>query len=402
MRFPIAIALASTALAQTFTDCNPLNTTCPDSKGLNAASFSTDFTKASGNTLPAGWSAAQGTTMTFGPQGAEFIINKPGQAPTIETDFYIFYGVATVVLKASTGPGIISSIVLESDDLDEIDWEFFGSGQYQPMAQTNFFGKGNTTTYDRATFHPVSLAPMEAFHTYTVDWNPDRIIFSVDGAVVRTLLATDPLTIGRYNYPQTPCRLKLGNWAGGAKGAPQGTLDWAGGETNYDSVPYTMTVTKVELTNLNPGTSYTWTNKSGSDSSIKVNKDGSSSSSGTTDEDDSDDSKQTTTSKSVSSFPTGKPGPQDGGFGLLDEGATRHIKAAAPASTGFMPSGSANATMSTSTRTHSGAEHTASSPAQPAQQDSASAAAPVVRPGFDSATLASIGVFTLGMCVWML
>lgn len=41
----------------------------------------------------------------------------------MNTEFYIFFGTVSVVMKASPGPGICSSIVLLSDDLDEIDWE---------------------------------------------------------------------------------------------------------------------------------------------------------------------------------------------------------------------------------------------------------------------------------------
>lgn len=272
MRVPVALALASTALAQTFTSCDPTQKTCPDDKGLNSASFSTDFTTAKGNTLPQGWTAEQGTTMSFGDNGAEFTITKAGQAPTIETDFYFFFGTVSVTLKSAPGPGIISSVVLESDDLDEIDFEFFGTGQYAPTAETNFFGKGNTTSYDRATYVPVTPQPMDAFHTYTIDWNPERIIFSVDGAVIRTLAANDPLTNGGHNYPQTPMRLKLGNWAGGAPGMPDGTVEWAGGNTTYDAAPYVFYVKKVELTNLNPASSYSFTDRTGSAASIKLIK----------------------------------------------------------------------------------------------------------------------------------
>lgn len=42
---------------------------------------------------------------------------------------------------------LFGSIVLESDDLDEIDWEFIGGSNNQ--VQSNFYGKGNTTNYNR-------------------------------------------------------------------------------------------------------------------------------------------------------------------------------------------------------------------------------------------------------------
>lgn len=40
-------------------------------------------------------------------------------------------------MKAASGQGIVSSIVLESDDLDEIDWEFLGGDTTQ--VQSNFY-----------------------------------------------------------------------------------------------------------------------------------------------------------------------------------------------------------------------------------------------------------------------
>lgn len=41
-------------------------------------------------------------------------------------------------MKAASGRGIVSSIVLESDDLDEIDWEFIGGDNGK--VQSNFYG----------------------------------------------------------------------------------------------------------------------------------------------------------------------------------------------------------------------------------------------------------------------
>lgn len=48
------------------------------------------------------------------------------QAPTLNSNDYIFFGNIEVVMKAATGQGIVSSFVLESDDLDEVDWEWLG------------------------------------------------------------------------------------------------------------------------------------------------------------------------------------------------------------------------------------------------------------------------------------
>ncbi|KAH7356906.1 hypothetical protein BKA65DRAFT_548291 [Rhexocercosporidium sp. MPI-PUGE-AT-0058] len=55
---------------------------------------------------------------------------------------------------------------MESDDLDEIDWEWLGGNSI--VVETNYFGKGNTTIYDRAT-NPPCNGPLDIWHIYTVD-----------------------------------------------------------------------------------------------------------------------------------------------------------------------------------------------------------------------------------------
>lgn len=57
-----------------------------------------------------------------GADGAHFRVEKSKDSPTIVSNFYIMWGKFEVTMKASPGAGIVSSIVLQSEDLDEIDW----------------------------------------------------------------------------------------------------------------------------------------------------------------------------------------------------------------------------------------------------------------------------------------
>lgn len=273
MRFSTlsTIALAAAASAQTFTDCDPTKKSCPNDVGLPASTFSSDFT--SGDTANASWSAAAYSTISYGANGAEFSIANANQAPTIETDFNIFFGRIDIKMKAAKGQGIVSSIVLESDDLDEIDWEFIGSDNTQ--VQSNFYGKGNTTTYDRVVYIPVTT-PTDLFHTYSIDWTSERLQFLVDGVLVRTVEYSDPKALYGKNYPQTPAKLKLGNWCGGC-GKNEGTVEWAGGKASFGGDPYVMYVESVNIKNYNPADAYKWTDESGSWESIKLINDGSAS-----------------------------------------------------------------------------------------------------------------------------
>ena len=43
------------------------------------------------------------------------------------SNFYFLFGRAEFVVQAAPGPGIISDMMLLSDDLDEVDWEFRGA-----------------------------------------------------------------------------------------------------------------------------------------------------------------------------------------------------------------------------------------------------------------------------------
>jgi hypothetical protein len=75
---------------------------------------------------------------------------------------YLFFGRVTAVLEAAAGAGIVSAFILQSDDLDEIDWEWLGGDTAH--VQSNYFSKGDTTTYDRGQTHNVNT-PQTTFHS---------------------------------------------------------------------------------------------------------------------------------------------------------------------------------------------------------------------------------------------
>ncbi|CAI6090647.1 unnamed protein product [Clonostachys chloroleuca] len=224
-----SIALAASVSAQTFTDCNPLEKDCPAAAALGTQSIDCDLTQGA----CAGFNVLEGTTLTYDSKGALFSIENDKQAPTIASSRYIFFGRLEVVAQAAPGRGLVTSIVLQSADLDEIDWEWLGYDEVN--VQTNYFGKGDTTVYDRGAFHKVS-APLTTFHTYTIEWTASKLDWIIDGQVVRTLNYADAASGTRY--PQTPMQVKLGTWVAGLPGNSQGTIDWAGGLTDFSQAPF--------------------------------------------------------------------------------------------------------------------------------------------------------------------
>ena len=130
----------------------------------------------------------------------------------------MMFGHVDIVMKAAPGVGIVSTLVLESDDLDEIDLEWLGADGNQ--VQSNYFSKGQTTTYNRGAFH-ANPGNQDGFHTYSVDYTADQVVWSIDGTTVRALTAASS---GSEGYPQTPMQIKVGAWSAGDPSNPPGTI----------------------------------------------------------------------------------------------------------------------------------------------------------------------------------
>ncbi|KAM0342614.1 hypothetical protein ACHAPU_009341 [Fusarium lateritium] len=226
-----ALAFVAPALVsgQTFTKCNPLTQSCPADPAFGRETVHCDFSKGPCEALV----EDAGTSIEHNEHGAVFTISGPDQAPTVATGKYIFFGRVDVEVKASTGVGIVTSVVLQSDNLDEIDWEWLGGDNAQ--VQSNYFSKGDVSTYDRGAFHPVEN-PIGQYHVYSIEWTPSFVNWIIDDVVVRTLNYADAK--GGSAYPQTPCQLKLGTWVAGRPDAAEGTIQWAGGMTDFSQGPF--------------------------------------------------------------------------------------------------------------------------------------------------------------------
>ena len=256
----------SPVTAQTYSSCNPLQGgNCPPDSALGKA-VNIDFTSGASDSF-----TPQGNP-TYDSNGASFTVAKSGDSPQLTSKWYIMFGHVEFVLKPAPGRGIVSSAVMQSDDLDEIDWEWLGSDNQQ--VQSNYFGKGLTTTYNRGAFH-ADPNNQGGFKTYTIDWTADQIAWQIDGTTVRTLT---PQTAEQGQYPQTPMMIKVGAWSGGDSSNAQGTVQWAGGPTDYSAGPYTMQVKSIAVTDYSTGTKYTYSGTDGTWQSIqsdgKINSSG--------------------------------------------------------------------------------------------------------------------------------
>ncbi|KAF2478160.1 uncharacterized protein BDR25DRAFT_338805 [Lindgomyces ingoldianus] len=247
--------LVAPSLAQTYTTCNPLSRSdCPPDSALGRT-VNIDFSSASDSFTPQG-------NPTYDSNGVSFTISKSGDSPQLTSKWYIMFGKVEVMLKAAPGKGIVSSFVLISDDLDEIDWEWLGADSAQ--VQTNYFGKGQTTTYNRGAFHP-DAGSQSGFKKYTIEWTANQIIWQIDGVTVRTLQPAN----SDNQYPQTPMMVKFGAWSGGDSANAPGTIQWAQGPTDYSKGPFTMQVKSLMVSDYSTGTQYVYGDQTGTWQSIK-------------------------------------------------------------------------------------------------------------------------------------
>lgn len=147
---------------------------------------------------------------------------------------YLWYGNIKATFKTSRGQGVVTAFILLSDVKDEIDYEFVGADL--GTAQSNYYFQGIPNYNNELN---ISLSnTFENYHTYEIQWTPDSITWLVDGQVGRVKNRKDTwnATTNQWMFPQTPARVQLSLWPAGLASNGQGTVDWAGGLVDWNSV----------------------------------------------------------------------------------------------------------------------------------------------------------------------
>ncbi len=127
------------------------------------------------------------------------------------------FGRYEVVMTAARGEGVISSFFTYTgpyfdDAHDEIDFEFLGRDTTKVWL--NRFVDGQKLP---GRWVELGFDAADGPHLYTLDWLPDRLVWSVDG---RELMR---VTSKETAIPQTAQRIYINVWAGGP-----GQQSWSG------------------------------------------------------------------------------------------------------------------------------------------------------------------------------
>lgn len=127
------------------------------------------------------------------------------------------FGRYEVVMTAASGYGVISSFFTYTgpyfgDTHEEIDFEFLGRDTTKVWL--NRFANGEKLP---GRWIDLGFDAADAPHLYTLDWLPDRLVWSVDGRELMRVTADETA------IPQIPQRIYLNIWGGAA-----GQEGWSG------------------------------------------------------------------------------------------------------------------------------------------------------------------------------
>jgi hypothetical protein len=105
---PLLAAVIAPVAAQTSSLCDPTkNSTCAPDPALGVANYTMSFED--GNLDTTVWNQTAGT-LNYDQGYAIFPLSEKGDSATIQSNFYIFFGVVEVIMKAASGQGIISTV----------------------------------------------------------------------------------------------------------------------------------------------------------------------------------------------------------------------------------------------------------------------------------------------------
>lgn len=164
---------------------------------------------------------------------------------TLKTRFYIMFGKITIDAKLQNIQKVNTAIALQSDAGDEINFQLIDNeGVY-----TDIRRNGSSTNQTEKVLVPCS----HDYHTYTIEWRPSSIKWSIDGECIRTLSYSSCARL----YPQTPMLVSLGSWS-----------SLTSMEDQFES----LSIKRMRIENYSTGIKYEYSNSSPNLDSVTVFK----------------------------------------------------------------------------------------------------------------------------------
>ncbi|KAF1837105.1 hypothetical protein BDW02DRAFT_519554 [Decorospora gaudefroyi] len=193
-----------------------------------------------GDSSKINWQSQGKPTIYTDPKGQKstlLTMAKGTVGTLLASTHYVWYGKICSRLSTAQGAGVVTAFILMSDVKDEIDFEWVGVDTGH--VQSNFYSQGVTVYTNGENLTVPNGNTVEEMHHYCLDWKEDSLTWSINDIDRRTLYRNETWneTAGRWDYPQTPARIMLSLWPAGLPSNAKGTIEWAGGEIDWDS-PY--------------------------------------------------------------------------------------------------------------------------------------------------------------------
>ncbi|WP_433926138.1 family 16 glycosylhydrolase [Sorangium cellulosum] len=139
-------------------------------------------------------------------------VAKPYKGAEVYTPQGYLHGRVEVRMRMARGSGILSTFFTYKDGSEmsgafweEIDIEVFGKDNARSWQTNIITGMGTRVTSEQVHTADVSLA--DGYHTYTLEWTPDYVAWSIDGREVRR---TTGAQVGTLRSPQG---LRMNLWS---------------------------------------------------------------------------------------------------------------------------------------------------------------------------------------------
>lgn len=209
-----------------------------------------DFTKSLG-TPPKSFFQVESKKMKLTEKGIKMTLEKPKQfirlkdanyddkpynkygspyAVNFGSHFVMKYGKVTFDMKVSDVPGVVTAAMLFTGvGGDEIDFEMLGAEPNR--VQTNFYYGSKPEYGINMGDHKVKSDLSAGFHKYTIDWSSERIKFSVDGHVVRTVYKEGRCDGSVCKYPTSYLPIRFSLWDSSSSAS---TTEWAKGPVDWN------------------------------------------------------------------------------------------------------------------------------------------------------------------------
>ncbi|KAJ1850699.1 putative glycosidase CRH2, partial [Coemansia sp. RSA 486] len=168
-------------------------------------------------------------------------------------------------------------------------------GADKATVQTNYYWH-DELDYTKMIKSPALADTTANYHTYGIQWTPDKIVWSVNGNSFRTVNRADTWdsASNTFKFPDSESYVSYSIWDGGS--GAQGTSDWAGGAIQWGQGPFVMGVKSLTIDCFYKGneTTYKPPSSAGDD-------DGDKDSDSSADDDSSDDDEKSSSEKPSSS-----------------------------------------------------------------------------------------------------